>query len=137
MPRKTLKERRNRYPTDDNENRVRGVIRNFIGTESPDDIMQELIGVLSESGKIPSAGKAYTFFYTAKTSGIQYDEFPLVIVKQVYPWGFVGHNYHWGKSQRQNTRYYNYDQINGELYELYPEEMSDVIELNYRNILSK
>jgi len=42
MPRKTLKERRNRYPTDDNENRVRGVIRNFIGTESPDDIMENL-----------------------------------------------------------------------------------------------
>ena len=60
MPRKTLKQRRN--PTDDNDNRVRGVIDNLIGTESSDDKMEELISVLSESGTIPSAGKFYTFF---------------------------------------------------------------------------
>ena len=57
------------YPTDDNENRVRGVVDRFIGTETPDQIMEELIGVLSEGGKIPVAGKYYTFFYNAKTPG--------------------------------------------------------------------
>jgi hypothetical protein len=55
MPRKTLKQRRN--PTDDNENRVRGVIDSFVGVETADDIMKSLIGVLSESGKIPTGGK--------------------------------------------------------------------------------
>ena len=64
MPRKTLKQRRN--PTDDNENRVRGVIDSFVGVETADDIMESLIGVLSESGKIPTAGKYYTFFIMPK-----------------------------------------------------------------------
>ena len=43
MPRKTLKQRRN--PTDDNDNRVRGVVDTLIGIEKPDDIMTELISV--------------------------------------------------------------------------------------------
>ena len=130
MPRKTLKQRRN--PTDDNENRVRGVIDSFVGVETADDIMESLIGVLSESGKIPTAGKYYTFFYNAKTPGIQYDEYPLVGVTDVFSWGFRGINFHWG-----DRRQYNYDQISGGLYEVYPEEMSDVIELNFTSLRSK
>ena len=35
------------YPTDDNSNRIRGVIDNLIGTEDPDDLMLELMDVLS------------------------------------------------------------------------------------------
>ena len=73
MPRKTLKQRRN--PTDDNDNRVRGVVRELSGIEDSDDKMEALISVLSESGRVPSSGKFYTFFYSAKTNGIQYDEF--------------------------------------------------------------
>ena len=130
MPRKTLKQRRN--PTDDNENRVRGVIDSFVGVETADDIMESLIGVLSESGKIPTAGKYYTFFYNAKTPGIQYDEYPLVGVTDVFSWGFRGINFHWS-----DRRQYNYDQIAGQLYEIYPEEISDVIELAFANIRSK
>ena len=130
MPRKTLKQRRN--PTDDNENRVRGVIDSLVGVETADDIMKSLIGVLSESGKIPTAGKYYTFFYNAKTPGIQYDEYPLVGVTDVFSWGFRGINFHWS-----DRRQYNYDQIAGQLYEIYPEEISDVIELAFANIRSK
>ena len=130
MPRKTLKQRRN--PTDDNENRVRGVIDSLVGVETADDIMKSLTGVLSESGKIPTAGKYYTFFYNAKTPGIQYDEYPLVGVTDVFSWGFRGINFHWG-----DRRQYNYDQISGGLYEVYPEEMSDVIELNFTSLRSK
>jgi hypothetical protein len=130
MPRKTLRQRRN--PTDDNENRVRGVIDSFIGVETTDDIMGELIGVLSEGGKVPESGKYYTFFYNAKTSGIQYDEHPLVGVTDVFSWGFRGINFHWG-----DNRQYDYNQIIGGLYEIYPEEMSDVIELGFAKIRSK
>ena len=119
-------------PTDDNENRVRGVIDDLIGVETPDDIMKSLIGVLSQSGKIPTAGKYYTFFYNAKTPGIQYDEYPLVGVTDVFSWGFRGINFHWS-----DRRQYNYDQIAGQLYEIYPEEISDVIELAFANIRSK
>ena len=120
------------YPTDDNENRVRGVIDSFIGIETADDIMGELIGVLSEGGKIPESGKYYTFFYSAKTSGIQYDEHPLVGVTDVFSWVFRGINFHWG-----DNRQYDYNQIIGGLYEIYPEEMSDVIELGFAKVRSK
>jgi len=130
MPRKTLKQRRN--PTDANENRVRGVVDSLIGVETADDIMENLIGVLSEGGKVPTSGKYYTFFYNAKTPAIQYDEHPLVGVTDVFSWGFRGINFHWG-----DNRQYDYNQIIGGLYEIYPEEMSDVIELAFAKIRSK
>ena len=120
------------YPTDDDENRVRGVVDNLMGTETPDDIMEELIGVLSEGTKVPTAGKYYTFFYDAKTIGLQYDQYPLVGVTEVFSWGFRGINFHWGEN-----RQYNYNQVIGGLYEVYPEEMSDVIELGFTKIRSK
>jgi len=130
MPRKTLKQRRR--PTDDNDNRVRGVIDSFVGVETADDIMESLIGVLSEGGKIPTAGKYYTFFYNAKTPGIQYDQYPLVGVTEVFSWGFRGINFHWS-----DRRQYDYNQMFSGLYEIYPEEMSDVIELAFANVRSK
>ena len=119
-------------PTDDQENRVRVVINDLIGVETPDDIMENLIGVLSEGSKIPTAGNYYTFFYSAKTSGTQYDEHPLVAVTDVFSWGFRGINFHWG-----DRRQYDYNQIVGGLYEIYPEEMSDVIELGFAKVRSK
>jgi len=130
MPRKTLKQRRR--PTDDNDNRVRGVIDSFVGVETADDIMESLIGVLSEGGKIPTVGKYYTFFYNAKTPGIQYDQYPLVGVTEVFSWGFRGINFHW-----RDRRQYDYNQMFSGLYEIYPEEMSDVIELAFANVRSK
>ena len=122
-------------PTDDNSNRVRGVIDSFIGIETADDIMGELIGVLSEGGKVPETGKYYTFFYSAKTSGIQYDEHPLVGVTDDFSWGFRGINFHW--NTENSRRQYDYNQIIGGLYEIYQEEMSDVIELGFAKIRSK
>ena len=74
----------------------------------------------------------YTFFYDAKTTGLQYDQHPLVGVTEVFSWGFRGINFHWG-----DRRQYNYNQIIGGLYEIYPEEMSDVIELGFTKIRSK
>ena len=133
MPRKTLKQRRNQYPTDDNENRVRGVVRELSGVEDSDDKMEALISVLNESGSVPSAGKFYTFFYSAMTNGIQYDEYPLVAVTDVFSWGFRGENFHW----RGDMRQYNYNQIVGGLYEIYPEEISDVVELSFGKVRSK
>ena len=134
MPRKTLKQRRNPYPTDDNDNRVRGVVRELNGIEDSDDKMEALISVLKESGKTTvSAGRFYTFFYSAMTNGIQYDEYPLVAVTDVFSWGFRGENFHW----RGDMRQYNYNQIVGGLYEIYPEEISDVVELSFAKVRSK
>ena len=133
MPRKTLQQRRN--PTEDNDNRVRGVVDTLIGIETADDIMTELITVLSEGGKVPSSGKYYTFFYNAKTPGMQYDQHPLVGVTDVFSWGFRGINFHW--DSQNSRRQYDYNQIIGGLYEIYPEEMSDVIELGFAKVRSK
>ncbi len=129
MPRKTLKQRREANPTDDNENRVRSVIDNVIGTEDPDDLMLEIMSVLQESGRVPQAGKYYTFVYSPKTPNISYDQNPLVAVTEVYKWGFKAINFHWGE-----LRQYTWSEVAGQLYEVYPDELADLREVPFANI---
>jgi hypothetical protein len=129
MPRKTLKQRREGNPTDDNENRVRSVIDNVIGTEDPDDLMLEIMSVLQESGRVPQAGKFYTFVYSPKTPNISYDQNPLVAVTEVYKWGFKAINFHWGE-----LRQYTWSEVAGQLYEVYPDELADLREVPFANI---
>ena len=120
----------NSYPTDDNANRVRSVIDNLIGTEEADDIMIELMDTLtSTSTSSPSAGKYYLFVYNAKTPNIQFDSNPLVAVTDVFEWGFRGVNLHIGQ-----YRNYTYNELVGQLYEVNPDELSDVRELPFVNI---
>jgi hypothetical protein len=129
MPRKTLKQRQERNPTDDNDNRVRSVIDNVIGTEDPDDLMLEIMSVLQESGRVPQAGKYYTFVYNPKTPNISYDKNPLVAVTEVYKWGFKAINFHWGQ-----LRQYTWSEVAGQLYEVYPDELADLREIPFANI---
>lgn len=129
MPRKTLKERKGKNPTDDKSNRLRSVVDNITGTESADDLMLMLLDVLSESGKIPQAGKFYTFVYNPKTPNVQYDQNPLVAVTDVFKWGFKGINFHWGE-----MRQYTYDEVAGQLYEIYSDEIADAREIPFQNI---
>ena len=129
MPRKTLKQRREANPTDDNENRVRSVIDNVIGNEDPDDLMLEIMSVLQESGRVPQAGKYYTFVYNPKTPNIYYDQNPLVAVTEVYKWGFKAINFHWGE-----LRQYTWSEVAGQLYEVYPDELADLREVPFANI---
>ena len=113
-------------PTDDNSNRVRSVIDGVIGTEDPDDLMLELLSVLQEGGKVPESGKYYVFVYNPKTPNIQYDQNPFVAVTDVFLWGFRGINFHWGE-----IRQYTYDEIVGQIYEVYSDEVSDVREIPF------
>jgi hypothetical protein len=129
MPRKTLKQRQERNPTDDNDNRVRSVIDGVIGNEDPDDLMLEILNVLQESGRVPRAGKYYTFVYQPKTPYITYDQNPLVAVTEVFRWGFKGINFHWGE-----LRQYTYDEVAGQLYEVYADELADLREIPFANI---
>jgi len=126
MPRKTLKQRKEKYPTENEVNRIRSVMDNIVGMEDPDDVMMELMSTISESGKAPSAGKYYTFVYNPKTPNILYDQNPLVAVTEVFEWGFRGLNYHWGE-----MRQYTWSEIPGQLYEIYPEELADARELPF------
>jgi len=129
MPRKTLKERRGLNPTDDNENRIRSVVDNLNGTEDPDDLMLMVMDVLQESGKVPQAGKYYIFVYNAKTSNLRFDQNPLVAVTEVYSWGFKALNFHWG-----DVRQYTWNEIAGQLYEVYADEIPDLREIPFGNI---
>lgn len=131
MPRKTLQERQQKKitDTDADRNRVRAVIDGLIGNEDPDDIMLELLEVLQESGKIPSAGKYYIFVYNAKTTSLNYDQNPFVAVTDVYQWGFRGINFHWGE-----MRQYTWNEVAGQLYEVYPSEVKDLQALPFANI---
>jgi len=115
-----------KQPTDDNSNRVRKIIDNVVGTEDPDDLMIELMEVLTESGKVPQSGKYYVFVYQPKTPNIQYDQNPFVAVTEVFSWGFRGINFHWGK-----IRQYAYNEIAGQIYEIYSEEVADVREIPF------
>ena len=120
----------NSYPTDDNENRVRSVVDNLIGTEEADDIMIELIDTLQTTAtSTPNVGKYYVFVYNAKTPNIQFDSNPLVAVTDVFEWGFRGINLHIGQ-----YRNYTSNELVGQLYEVNPDELSDVRELPIGNI---
>jgi hypothetical protein len=125
--RKRLGER----PTDDNSNRIRGILQRLIGTEDPEDLMLEIMDALDVSGFIPDPGKYYTFVYNAKTPGIQYDQHPLVAVTNVAMKGFSGFNYHWAK-----MRNYTWNEVAGQLYEVDPGELADLREIPYAKFLN-
>ena len=100
------------YPTDDNDNRVRGVVNNLIGGEDPDDLMIELMDAVSDSyTPVPEPGKYYIFIYSPKTPNIQYDQNPLVAVTEV--------------------RQYTWEEMVGNMYEIYPDELADVREIPF------
>ena len=121
----------NSYPTDDSENRVRSVVDNLVGTEDADDIMIELMDKLNNTvTSSPSVGKYYVFVYNAKTPNIQFDSNPLVAVTDVFEWGFRGINLHIGQ-----YRNYTNNELVGQLYEVNADELSDVRELPFGNIM--
>ena len=127
MPRKTVREQKR--PSDTKYNRIRPVLNDLIGIENPDDLMEEILGVIKETGKIPSVGNFYIFVYFCKTPNIQYDAHPFVAVTDVYNWGFKGINFHWGQ-----IRQYTWDEIIGSLHLVYDEEVKDLQELPFRKI---
>ena len=101
--------------------RVRAIRDNLMGTEDPDDLMLEIISVLTEGGKVPEAGEFYVFVYNPKTPNIRYDQNPLVAVTDILAWGFRGLNFHWGEH-----RQYTWTEVVGQLYEVYNEELNDL-----------
>ena len=118
------------YPTEDKENRIRGILDSMTGAENPDDLMMDLLEIVgSRVTPVPDIGKFYTFVYSPKTPNIQYDAHPLVAVTDIFRWGFRGMNFHWGE-----TRQYTWNEIVGQLYEIFPEELSDAQEIPFGKI---
>lgn len=126
MARKTLKEQRA------GRNRIAPLVKKMLGVEDADELMLELMSVLTESKEPPKAGRYYIFVYNAKTASLRYDQNPFVYVKNVYKWGFDGINYHWGEA-----RQYTWDEVAGGMYEIYKEEVGDLRRIPFGNIRTK
>ena len=127
MPRKTLKQR-NR-PADTKRNRIRSITNRLKGNENPDNLMQQILEVLTKTESMPSVGKYYTFVYFPKTPNIRYDSHPLVAVTNIFNWGFRGINFHW-----KEVRQYTWDEVVGDLYIVYPDEIKDLQAIPYQKI---
>ena len=129
MPRKTLQQRRKRpTDTDTNVNRVRQIVDGMIGNEDPDDLMVELLEVLTEGPKVPEPGNFYLFVYNAKTPNITYDQNPFIAVTDVFQWGFRGFSAHW-----REPRQYTWSEVGTDVYEVYRSEVTDVLRLSLMN----
>ena len=119
-------------PTDDNANRVRRIIGDLIGIESPEYLMVKIREALKDTVvQIPTEGKFYTYVYRAKTPGIRYDLHPLIACTEVYGSGFTGINFHWGKYRK-----YTWEEIQTNLYEVDAGELEDLREIPYAKFLN-
>ena len=119
-------------PTDDNANRVRRIIGDLIGIESPEYLMAKIREALKDTVvQIPTEGKFYTYVYRAKTPGIRYDLHPLIACTEVYESGFTGINFHWGKYRK-----YTWEEIQTNLYEVDAGELEDLREIPYAKFLN-
>ena len=110
--------------------RIAEIADNLIGIESPDDLMVEILEALPETETVPEAGNYYTFVYQPKTPNIQYDEFPLVAVTDVFNWGFKGLNFHW-----QQSRNYTWNELAGQLYIVQWNELDDLMAIPYAKFI--
>ena len=110
-------------------NRITEIKDNLIGGESADDMMLEILEVLTETELVPEPGKYYTFVYQPKTPNIEYDEFPLVAVTNIFQWGFRGLNFHWGQ-----IRQYTWEEVIGQLHIVTNEEIQSLRGIPYQKM---
>ena len=144
MPRKTLKQRRERDEARsedfgfDNaakqaeDNRVRQYLSDLNSrTNDPEDMMLEIMEALNDTvSPIPEIGKFYTFVYNAKTPGESYDQHPLIACVGLFQWGFRGLNFHW-----QRYRNYTWAEVVGKLHVVEYQELDELLALQYGKFL--
>ena len=103
------------------------------GTMDQEQQMEMIMEALNDTvTPIPEPGTLCTFVYTAKTPNISYDQHPLVAVTDLFGWGFRGQNFHWRK-----TRQYTWEEILGQVYIVQPNELDDLLSVNYGKIIDK
>lgn len=116
-------------------NRFKNFKESLLGTESPDELMNEILR-LSENTERPyiESGKYYTFIYYAKTPRILYDRYPLIRGGVLLPKGFNGINFHWFNQIRQyNTE--DGDRLLSGIYEINGSEFATLRSIPYRKII--
>ena len=110
--------------------RIAPLVDDILGTEDADDLMIEIMDVLSDSiASTPEVGKIYVFVYQPKTSSVRYDAHPFVAVTNIFSWGFSGINFHWGQ-----TRQYTFQEVVGSLHKVYSNEIRDLQTLPFGKI---
>ena len=142
MPRKTLKQRRERDAAREQEdfgfddtpsNRIEAIKDELETTNDPEDLMLMIMDALKDTvTPIPEVGKFYTFVYNAKTPRIRYDQHPLIACTDLQQWGFKGLNFHWRQS-----RNYTWEELAGQLYIVEYDELDDLLAIPYAKFLSK
>lgn len=103
------------------KNRIKPILKSINRTGDPEDLMLQVLEVLTETTTTPEAGKYYTFIYAPKTPGLRYDAHPLVAVTSIESWGFKGINFHW-----PGPRQYTTEEIRGSLHLVRQEELRDL-----------
>lgn len=94
---------------------------------NPDDRMLEILDILKEVDVVPDIGSLYTFVYSPKTPEIEYDQYPLVAVSDIFRWGFRGYNFHW-----RSPHNYTWLELVGNLHKVNKEELNTLLALNYQ-----
>ena len=115
----------------DKRNRLYGNTDDIFALNDEEDMMIALLEILSETELVPTVGKYYTFVYTAKTPDIQYDQHPLIACVDIFKWGFRGINYHW-----RDFRNYTWEEVQGQLHVIYPNELQDARSIPYQKFLN-
>ena len=85
-----------------------------------------------EGPVVPIPGSLYVFRYMAKTPEIRFDLNPLVQITEVFAWGFIGFNFHWGRNRK-----YTYPEIQGGLYQVTTDELKDLELIPFQNFQMK
>lgn len=118
------------YLKSDNDRLAGGAANDIANMGDADDMMLALMGVLTDTEVAPTVGRYYTFIYKAETPEILYDQFPLIACVNVFPWGFRGLNYHWGK-----FRNYTWEELQSLLYVIYPNELEEARSIPYQKFV--
>ena len=106
-------------------NRIRPLLSELNGSEYAEDIMDDLVPLLSDTQtNMPIPGKVYVYVYFAATPNLLSDRYPIVQVKGVYEWGWTGMNLHIGKQ-----RNYNFTGVTTPLFMIKPNEVQAALTL--------
>ncbi len=115
----------------ESRNKILDIKDDLIGLTSYQK-MNKIIVALGEERRtsFPILGRYYTFKYSPTTKQDKWDALPLVVcINYLSRDIWVGLNFHWDE-----LRNYKLDGIRSGMYEVYEEELQDLIEIGYMQI---
>ncbi len=108
-------------PEDTIGNRIRPISDSLVSIKNPDELATRVKTVLTEGPVVP-----------IKTPEIKFDLNPLVQVTEVFSYGFIAYNFHWGRNRK-----YTYPEVQGGLYEVTADELKDLELIPFQNFQMK